>query len=188
MGEVSKPWRDKSRLYELYHGKGYDKKRIGDEMGCSDVTVGNWMDRLGVPDSRPYEFPQFLKTLYVDERMSQPEIAERLGCDQTTIGRALRCTDARIRDAGDYHEPSIYFSETGYLTCRRRVNGERYAFRIHRLVAVAEYGYDAVVGNDVHHKNGHPADNRPENLELIERSEHAELHHEREDILENYPS
>lgn len=187
MGD-DKPWRSKENLYELYHRRGYDKTEMADEWGCSDVTVANWMDRLGVPDARAYEYLEFVRTLYVDQRMSQTEIAERLGCEQTTIGRRLQKLGVDIRDAGDYHYPTVYFSEDGYLTCRVRVFDKRHAFRVHRLVAVAEYGFDAVSGNDVHHKNGHKADNRRENLELLSRSKHAEMHHQQGDILESYPS
>jgi len=46
----------------------------------------------------------------------------------------------------------------------------------HRLLAVAEWGLDAVRGMDVHHQNNIPWDNRPENLELLTRAEHRREH------------
>lgn len=191
MGSAQSLWQDKSTLYELYHREELDKMEISERLGCSDVTVGNWMDRLGVPSVRAYERESYLRSLYVDKRMTQSEIADLFKCCQTTIGRALDEHGIETRDSGDYALPSVYFSQSGYLTCRHRHGkgrSERVAFRIHRLVAVAEFGFDAVVGCDVHHKNKHRADNRHENLEVMERSEHTEHHHEREDILVSYPS
>lgn len=49
--------------------------------------------------------------------------------------------------------------------------------RVSRLLAVAEHGFDAVgPGVDIHHKNGIPWDNRPANIEVIDKGEHAALH------------
>jgi len=56
---------------------------------------------------------------------------------------------------------------------------------IHRLVAVAEYGFDAVVENHVHHKNHIPWDNRPSNLELMSQEEHYRYHAEERFDIEN---
>jgi len=47
---------------------------------------------------------------------------------------------------------------------------------IHRLVAVAKEGFDAVVDMDVHHKNNIPWDNRPENLEVKDHAQHSSDH------------
>lgn len=179
-------WQDKDTLYELYHGNGLDKKKIGEEVGCSDVTVSNWLQKHGIPNARAWERPSLLRELYVEKRMTQQEIADRLGCDQTTVSRELRKHGISTRKRGDYTSPSLYFSDDGYLTCRHRIggrDGERVAFRVHRLVAVAEYGFDALDGKVVHHRNKHPADNRPENLELMELAEHTEMHHYHGDIL-----
>lgn len=62
-------------------------------------------------------------------------------------------------------------------------NGDRkkHYINVHRLVAVAEHGVDAVNGMDVHHENGIKWDNRPENLELMEPGEHTKKHHEQGD-------
>lgn len=54
--------------------------------------------------------------------------------------------------------------------------------RLHRLLAVAEWGFEAVQGRQVHHVNRIPWDNRPENLALLTPSEHSRLHHTEDDL------
>lgn len=179
-------YKDKDTLYRLYHGKGMTKADMADELDCSDVTISNWMDKHGVPSTRAWQRCDFLDTLYWGEKMTQKEIAERLDTIKSNISKKLIACDIDTRKRGDLQHPTVYFSQSGYLTCRHRLGGrdnDRVAFRIHRLVAVAEYGYDAVASKHVHHKNGHKMDNRRENLEPIDPSEHAELHHERGDII-----
>ena len=182
------PWQDKRTLYKLYHAEGLDKQEIAERLGCSDATIGNWMRKLGVSDVRPWERVELVRRLYVDDGMTQQEVADVLGCDQTTISRVLLENGVETRKRGDYTTPKVYFSEDGYVTCRHRIggrSGKRVAFRVHRLVAVAEYGFDVVDGNVVHHKNQHPADNRPENLQPVSLAEHTEMHHKSGDILSN---
>lgn len=69
-------------------------------------------------------------------------------------------------------EPRRYRSAEGYVRLRWRVGPDRY---------VEEYEHRVVAGRphprfDVHHLNGDKADNRPENLEVVERGEHAARH------------
>ena len=58
----------------------------------------------------------------------------------------------------------------------RDPDGSNVTVSHHRLLAVAEYGFDAVAGNDIHHKNGVPWDNRPANIEPIDPCEHSRIH------------
>lgn len=55
---------------------------------------------------------------------------------------------------------------------------------VHRLAAVAWFGFEAVSDMDVHHGSGVPWDNREENIELLSHADHTRLHaQERADAL-----
>jgi uncharacterized protein YjcR len=47
------PWQDKDRLYKLYVEDGLSAAAIGEELGCSDVTVLDWLDRHNIPTRNP---------------------------------------------------------------------------------------------------------------------------------------
>jgi len=47
---------------------------------------------------------------------------------------------------------------------------------LHRLLAVSEWGLDAIAGSEIHHKNGIPWDNRVSNFEVVSRTEHMKEH------------
>ena len=67
---------------------------------------------------------------------------------------------------------------TGY--CRITIkNGERYTTRtVHRVVAEA-FLERPEGGTEVHHKNGDKTDNRAENLEWVNKADHAKKDKER---------
>lgn len=67
-------------------------------------------------------------------------------------------------------EPKRYTDGRGYIRLRWLVGTQTY---------VEEYEHRVVMGrplNDVHHINGDKADNRPENLVVLSKREHSELH------------
>jgi hypothetical protein len=53
-------------------------------------------------DSKTELSLQLLKQLYVEERLSIKEVANRFGCGETTVGRALRAQGIAIRNKHDY--------------------------------------------------------------------------------------
>ena len=59
--------------------------------------------------------------------------------------------------------------EDGYIVCEKR----KYE---HRCVAERMLGRPLTRHDIVHHKNGNPSDNRPENLEVMTKAEHQVLH------------
>jgi len=96
---------------------------------------------------------------------------ERLGIESRDKGEAT--VQHYIKEP-----PRFYTEARGYERVQSSIWGEISRVGVHRLAAVAEYGLEAVVDKDVHHRNGVPWDNRPGNLELIAPSEHGSLHAE----------
>jgi len=84
----------------------------------------------------------------------------------------------RSVDRTDYGTLWFGLSTGGYEIIPHKHLGDKFTAFIHRLVAVAEHGYESVDGKIVHHKNGVPWDNRPENIELLTVAEHNRKHQE----------
>ena len=72
--------------------------------------------------------------------------------------------------------PGMHMNGTGYEYVASRSGEKKDFVYIHRLLAVAEYGFVEVCDKEIHHKNRIPWDNRPENLEPLTTEEHKRLH------------
>lgn len=70
--------------------------------------------------------------------------------------------------------------ENGHRECHSLHNRRTEHTHLHRLLAVAEHGYEQVVEKVVHHETGCGLDNRPDAMTLVEQDEHS-LFHESED-------
>lgn len=116
-----------------------------------------------------------LERLYVDEGLSSRDVADRLGTSKTTILKWLRRHGIE-RDDANQDKPPAFEMRGPYESWSTHDGEAKRRVYVHRLVAVAEHGFDAVVGNDTHHKNGVPWDNRPSNIEPIDPAEHGRLH------------
>ena len=64
----------------------------------------------------------------------------------------------------------------GYVTLTSKAHGQGYGRREHRVVAEAMLGRSLLRSEVVHHLNHDKADNRPENLVVLPRSEHQRVH------------
>jgi hypothetical protein len=123
--------------------------------------------------------------MYLEKGLNSPEIAKKFDVHKDTILDALKKHGIERRNTGESRKgnrkkcTTFHTSTNGYETIVA-TNGEksRSIIYVHRLVAIAE-GADANAvfsGKHVHHKNGITWDNRPENLEVMEGSEHMSYH------------
>jgi hypothetical protein len=71
---------------------------------------------------------------------------------------------------------NVWGSNPGYEIWQARVDGEVKRVQHHRLLMVAEHGFDAVSDNVVHHINEIQWDNRPDNLKILTDEEHKRHH------------
>lgn len=190
--------RSKDRLFELYHSRNLPIAEIADMYGCSTSFVYNRMVEYGVErresnrqkgENAPWRDGELMEQLYVEKELLSTDIADRFDCNRTTVTRWLdrhgierRSQQEEARRAM-YREPASFATIDGYERWTTSIHNERSVVLVHRLVAIAEFGFDAVCGRIVHHKNGVRWDNRPSNLELIDsHSEHMKQHYEDGDL------
>lgn len=131
----------------------------------------------GEPAIEPYKDPDLLRRLYCSEELSLRRIAEKLDCHFTTVHEYMEEFGIERRDAE--YDPA----KDRKATYTQHNNGyemwadESDVVLVHRLVAVADEGFDAVSDGVVHHENEIPWDNRPSNLTVLESvREHQRVH------------
>jgi len=145
------------------------------------------------PTDKPYKNSDLLERLYIGKRLTTREIAERLGCTNGTISRWLNNHGIETREnwtagveaakrANRVERVKLRSLPSGYeyWASQEWRSGEdtrtNEIVYVHRLLAVAEYGFEAVVDNDVHHENGVKWDNRPDNIAVVDPAEHGRHH------------
>jgi len=137
-------------------------------------------------DSIDYRDEETLRQLYVKDGMTLDEIAEKAGVAQTTIRRWMVRNGIDRRGGGPGVVPwATYDTDTmGYERWKVRDGENHTVVRVHQLLAIAK-GTEAntIFGGDthVHHRNGVPWDNRPENIQVTTNSEHISKHNTGED-------
>lgn len=164
------PWQDKETLRELYCEEGLSTTTLAKRFGCSDATIRNWMDRFGLkrrgPDYHghteyPWRDAERLSRMYWNGGMDQEEVAAELGCSQHTVSKWLRRHDIPTRDsqkiaieARRVQRAKFRTSERGYEYWQARCGEKTEQVSVHRLLAVSEYGFNAVRDKHVHHGKG----------------------------------
>lgn len=139
---------------------------------------------------KPWRDKELMEELYLDRLMSQQEIATNFDnnitqagvgywLDKHNIEKRSRSEAARVRWLKEL--PTLRINWLGYLHWKVKFGDEWSFVSVHRLLAVSEYGFDEVKDKVVHHKNGVPWDNRPDNIELMTAAEHAVHHHHEDD-------
>lgn len=176
-----KPYQDKQTLKELYVDEGMSVRSVANELDCSQYYVRKWMDKHGIeprdsggePKDAVYKNKEWLIQKYHNESKTLEELAEICSVCDETIYYYMEKFDIQRRDNTVIMKPlNLKTTKRGYEIFQPKEG------RIihHRLLAVAEYGFEAVKGKEVHHKNGIPWDNRPENIDLLAKEDHQRLH------------
>lgn len=186
------PWRDEELLRQLYWDEELSIHEITDRLNTYADVVHRWMGRLDIPrrpdphSDRPWHDEDLLREMYFEEGMSQQDIADHFGTTQSVICDWFRRHEIETptyAEAGQLarrvNRTAFRTTKDGYEISESRVGEETHRARIHRLVVVAEYGFDTVTGNVVHHRNEIPWDNRPRNLVPMSDSEHKQYHAQR---------
>ena len=136
--------------------------------------------------NEPWKDGELLRELYVEKQMGQVEISERWDCSMSTVGNWLeehgiekrsRSEAVQLGYGNDRYTVPFQTHVTGAEVWRHSYKNESDMVYVHRLLAVAKFGFDAVADNVVHHESEVRWDNRPGNLELMDHGEHSTLHH-----------
>lgn len=134
----------------------------------------------GMSHDEPYQDKEVLERMYHDQKMSMADIADEFGVGDGVIRYWLNENNIETRGVNEHQSRSVAnyrMDDRGYMHWCTYIDGRNYYVQVHRLLAVAEYGYEQVAGKVVHHKNNNGWDNRPENIELMTAAEHARHHH-----------
>lgn len=90
---TKKKYSDKKWLYDQYMNKKKSTIEIASMMDCDPQTISNWLKKFNTPrrtiseanKSNKMVNRESLKELYVDNKMSFREIAEKLNCKVSTV-------------------------------------------------------------------------------------------------------
>jgi len=124
-----------------------------------------------------YDDPAVLRELYWEQELSLAEIGDRADVSAPTIRYWMKKYRIPRRKPNAKKFPHLRETKDGYLRIvTSDTGGGLDRVFVHRLVAVAEYGFEAVCDKHVHHESGHGLDNRPDNLVPLSPAEHAAEH------------
>lgn len=154
MPKKSKIWLlSKEQVQELY--KTHTLKELAKLFDCTHPTVINCMRKRGV-ERRDH-----------DEKFIHGH----------NYSREWYATQERAKQRGEDHpayKGGTYIDADGY---RRIYNHDTQKYeREHRKIAESMLGRKLTGGEDVHHKDKNKLNNDPENLEVLSKDLHHELH------------
>ena len=97
----------KERLQELVN-ECYSDPQIGKMYGVSAACIHSWRKKLDIPNRRwQLRDEEWLRTHYLDEKMSAGRIAEIVGCTGTAIQNYLNRYDIPIRSPSERQQSRV---------------------------------------------------------------------------------
>ena len=136
---------------------------------------------------KDYKNKETLEQLYLNEKLSTTEIGEICDCSQSTIRYWMDKHDIDRRPVGRRRvERASYFSDTsGYeLWC---ADNNTKTVGVSQLTAIA-HGADPhdvfSDENEVHHRNTIQWDNRPDNLQVVSKEQHRQIHRDDDRVFD----
>lgn len=122
VGKVAHPeLADRDTLYDLYHGEGRSLTEVADRVGCTGANVHHWLKKHEITrrpqpqDTTPSELKNAdeLRRLYHDEGLTTYEIADRFGCNQSSVHNFLTKHGIGCRTAScDVSYPELEDADT----------------------------------------------------------------------------
>lgn len=174
----------KEEIIERYKS-GEPTTELADTFDCGTTTINRRLEDWGIErrSSADYKRADLPKKEVIKRYKggeSPNEIAESFNVHGSTVRGALERWGVELKDKGAFHRVNYATFRTkpqkGYEIWDCRTSEGMKGIFVHRLLAVSEYGIEAVKDNVVHHKNKIPWDNRPENIEVMSNEEHMSHH------------
>lgn len=169
---------------ELYVEQGLSQQEAAEELGYeSRQPIRTALEKYGIEartnggytEDEPWKDKETLLDLYHSQNMNMKEVAEELGCTAMSVHKYLHKYDIQVRSPKHTRaEVPLCNQYDGYVSWS---HGGKTVF-VHRLAAVAWYGFESVSDRVVHHENGVKYDNRESNLEPMTRAEHRRVHNQ----------
>jgi hypothetical protein len=136
---------------------------------------------LSMDQRQPWDSEEQLNEWYVEQGMNLREISNKVDVSTTTVARRMSEAGIPRRGGGVRTAQSTFRTNVdGY----EEVSGTHQTVPLHRLIAVAEWGFENVKNREVHHLNGCTFHNTLSNLQLCHPSEHTKLHHRKKHFKE----
>lgn len=151
-----------------------------DKSICGECITWSQRGQPTTDTENPWRDEMALRRAYIGGDKTTTELAEAWGCSPSTISNWLNRHD--IETGGESMRGARKQYAAMFTMPARSTSYEVWAdnrenhVQVHRLLAVAEYGFDAVADKEVHHTNQVPWDNRPENLKVLSKEEHSSIH------------
>jgi DNA-binding CsgD family transcriptional regulator len=171
-------------LYDQYWNQGKSLDEVAEASDTDRNTVAQYMEQFGIdrrgvggcPPDAPYTDPEWLFEKYHIDCLNCDEMGDLVDRSAYSIRYHMDANDIdRIPMGPKTSEPFLNTNLQGYVEICHTYQGEEYRVKHSRLLAVSEFGLDAVRGMDVHHPHRIKWD-WPGNIELLSKSDHGQLH------------